>query len=512
MGFSILEVNLRTDYATEDLVVAIQNKLNIKEFNYEILKQSLDGRSANDIHWQIRLGVSSDELKSGVAPEVEQLDIPNNKHKAKKVVIVGSGPAGIFASSILITAGYQVTLIEQGAEVYQRIKDVKHFEKTSELNERSNYAFGEGGAGTFSDGKLTSRTKSIGKERDYIIDKFIALGGPEEIKYFSKPHVGSNLLTKIVKNFRKELIDKGVEITFDNKMTSIYKQGTKITAIETEKGKITADYFIVATGHSAYEVFQSLVNIGVKFHLKDFAIGSRVEHPQELINKSKWRTESLPGVKSADYALTFSIPSKMSAYSFCMCPGGMVVSAPPYKGLNIVNGMSNYKRNYPFANSALVAGVNIQKLTGKNLDALQALDWLMNLERKFYDFTGSYKAPAVKVSDFMSKKITNTFGTTSYPFELVSAEYRELFPQIVIESIFNGIKEFSTKIRGFEEGVMMGLESRTSSPIQVERDNIKVAGFDNLYFAGEGSGLSGGIVSSAADGIKCAMDIANNDR
>lgn len=512
MGYRVLEIKMKTDYNKKDLELVIKKILKIRNFAYEILKQSLDGRDVEDIHWMVRVSVTSNEIMNDDAPRKEHLFVPIGRQKDKRVVIVGSGPAGAFAALVVRTAGFKVTLIEQGPEVYQRTKDIKEFEKNGELNERSNYSFGEGGAGTFSDGKLTSRTKSIAKERDFILDKYVELGGPEEILYLAKPHLGSNLLTKIVKNFRNELTEMGVEILFDNKMTEIYKKDGKVVAIETEKGKIEGDYFIFATGHSSYSVYKSLIEIGAQFQLKNFAIGTRVEHYQELINKAKWRVASLPGVKAADYSLTYNIESMMSVYSFCMCPGGMVVPAPPYKGLNIVNGMSNYKRNYPFANSAIVAGVSIQQLTGKEMEPLEALDWLMSLERKFYDYTGSYKAPAVKVSDFMEGKVTSTFGETSYPFDLVTAEYRDLFPSIVTESIYQAIKEFKKKIYGFEEGIMMGLESRTSSPIQLIREEMHIAGFNNLYLAGEGSGLAGGIVSSAADGIKCAMEIVNTDK
>ena len=194
-----------------------------------------------------------------------------------------------------------------------------------------------------------------------------------------------------------------------------------------------------------------------------------------------------------------------------MCPGGMVVPAPPQKGLNIVNGMSNYKRNSPFGNSAIVAGVCLPDLLGYQPEPIEALDWLLALERKFYDFSDSYRAPAVSVSDFLNNKTTPAFAKSSYPFDLLTADFRELFPTGIIESIDMALKDFVKKIHGFEEGVMMGLESRTSSPIQLIRDGMRCAGFDNLYLGGEGSGLAGGIVSSAADGIKCAMDIINRD-
>jgi uncharacterized FAD-dependent dehydrogenase len=511
MGFRQLEIKMKTDFTKKDLELVIRKILKIRNFAYEIVKQSLDGRDNTDIHWMVRVNVTSLEIPNDEAPKKEHLIIPRNVGKGKHIVIVGSGPAGMFAALVLQIAGYKVTIIEQGPEVYQRTKDIKHFEKTGDLVERSNYSYGEGGAGTFSDGKLTSRTKSISKEKDFILEKYVEYGGPEEILYLSKPHLGSNLLIKIVKNFRNDLLNNGVEILFNTKMTDIKKRWGKIIKIETEKGWIDGDYFIIAPGHSSFETYKLLIKNGVQFKLKNFALGTRVEHYQEQINRAKWRVPKLPGVKAADYSLTYNFQSILSVYSFCMCPGGKVVPAPPSKGLNIVNGMSNYKRNYKFGNSAIVAGVSIPMLVGNELEPLKALEWLMELEQKFFNFSNSYKAPAVKVSDFMNKKITSHFEETSYPLGLVSADFRELFPKIVYESMEEAIHDFKKKIPGFEDGVMMGLESRTSAPIQLIRDEMKVAGFKNFYLAGEGSGLAGGIISSGADGIKCAMDIIYNE-
>jgi hypothetical protein len=510
MGFKTIELKLRTDYSPEELQNTIKKVLKLQNFTYQIEKQSLDGRNPEDIHWVVRVGVVSPEIFNDLEPQEAKLQI-RKKKTDKHVVIVGSGPAGFFAAIVAQEAGFKVTIVEQGTEVNQRTKDIKDFEKTGDLNERSNYSYGEGGAGTFSDGKLTSRTKSIMTEKKYIFDKYVEYGAPDEIHYLAKPHVGSNQLIKIVKSMRQDFLNKGGVILFDNKMIDFKIKGTKVVSIETEAGVIKGDYFIFAIGHSSYDSYKLMMKKGIKFQLKNFAVGTRVEHPQELINMAKWRVPELPGVKAADYSLTYNFNNALSVYTFCMCPGGMVVPASPQKGLNIVNGMSNYKRNYPFANSAIVAGVNIPDLLGRELEPIEALDWLISLERKFYDYSDSYKAPAVKVSDFLNNKTTAKFGTTSYPFDLLTADFRELFPFGIIESIDSALRDFVKKINGFEEGVLMGLESRTSSPIQLIRDGMRCAGLDNLYLGGEGSGLAGGIVSSAADGIKCAMDIINRD-
>jgi len=510
MGYRSLTIKMLSDYSDDELKKEIENIISSNEFEYSIDKKSLDGRKKTDIHWLIRVSVSSIHIKDGETPEVEELYIPQ-VNTEKTVIVVGSGPAGFYSAYVLRLAGFKVRLIEQGPEVFQRIKDVKLFHKKRILNERSNYAFGEGGAGTFSDGKLTSRTKTIKLERNFIFNEYIEAGAPEEIRYLSKPHIGSNLLVKTAKNLRHKFLNIGGEMLFDTEMIGINLKDDKITSLETNKGKMDADYFVIASGHSSYPVYEMLIKAGVKFQTKPFAIGNRVEHTQEVINNCMWRTTELPGVKAADYALTFNDASN-PVYSFCMCPGGNVVSAPPVKGVNLVNGMSNYKRNYPFANSAIVAGLDLNKQLNKEVEPLEALNWVMDLERKFYDYVNGYDAPAVKVADLLRNKTTSIFPTSSYPFDLKSADMNDLLPANIVNSQKEALRKFNKQMIGFDQGILMGLESRTSSPIQASRSREGLCdGFSNLYFVGEGSGFSGGIVSSGADGIKAAIDIANRE-
>lgn len=510
MGFKSFTIKMPTDYTEETLRYEIGKNISTTEFEYSIDKKSLDGRQKSNIHWLIKVSVSSKMINGGEEDASPELEIPK-VNTEKIVIVVGSGPAGFYSAYVLRLAGFRVRLIEQGPEVFQRVKDVKLFHKKRILNERSNYAFGEGGAGTFSDGKLTSRTKTIKLERNFIFNEYIEAGAPEEIRYLSKPHIGSNLLVKTARNLRAKFLGIGGEMLFDTEMTDINLNNGTVTSIETNKGQMEADYFVMATGHSSYPVYEMLIKAGVIFQTKPFAIGNRVEHTQDIINNSQWRTDELPGVKAADYALTFNDASN-PVYTFCMCPGGNVVSAPPTHGVNLVNGMSNYKRNYPFANSAIVAGLDLNKQLGREVQPLEALDWVLNLERNFYDYVGGYDAPAVKVADFINGKTTSTFPATSYPFDLKTADMNDLLPANIVNSQKEALRKFNKQMLGFDQGILMGLESRTSSPIQADRSREGLCdGFSNLYFVGEGSGFSGGIVSSGADGIKAAIDIARKE-
>lgn len=514
MGFKLLELKMPTDFTPGELQQKIAKKFHIKNFSYTIDKQSLDARNKHHIHWKIRLGVSSPELKGSEPGPQKKLSIPYKK-RGKQVMVVGSGPAGFFTGYILLLAGFEVTLLEQGPEVNLRFKDIVTFERDGILNERSNYAFGEGGAGTFSDGKLTSRTKSISTERQFIFETYINAGAPPEIAYMAHPHLGSDNLRKIIKKMRGQFFDDGGNILFNTRVKDILidNHRMKINAVETNKGRMEADFFVFAPGHSSYETYRMLIKKGVPFKVKPFAIGCRVEHRQELINRAQWGHASLPGIKAAEYRLTFKPDTKelLPVYSFCMCPGGKVVPAATYKNTNIVNGMSNYRRDSAFANAGAAVGIHLNRLLNKEVDPLEALEWLETLEKKFFDFSHSYAAPACQISDFLAGKISDSLNTSSYPLGLVPADFNELLPGIIVNSLRSGLKDFCRKIKGFEEGIMLGLESKTSSPIQVVRENNGKSGaLENLYISGEGSGCTGGIVSSAADGIKTAVDIISS--
>lgn len=510
MGYIELAFKLPTDYSEKLLRKKITKELKTDNFSYLIENKSLDARNKRKIHWLIKVGITSESIQNEVFTTTHVLNIPYKQRK-KKAIVVGSGPAGFFAAFVLQKAGIQTTLIERGTDVDKRSIGIKTFETTGIFDSVSNYAFGEGGAGTFSDGKLTSRTKRISAEKQFILSSYVQAGAPAEIEYMTHPHLGSDNLKIIVKNLRKEFINLGGNVHFETFMNDITVKNGKVINIQTETDKLEADYFIIAPGHSAYETYKMLMKNGVPFRTKNFAIGCRIEHPQELINQAQWGCTSLPGVKAAEYRLTAKSDNGLPVYTFCMCPGGIVVPATAYPNANIVNGMSLYKRNNKFSNAACVAGINLSKIMNRELSPLESINWLEQLDESFYNFSNKYEAPYCSIQGFIDKKQTSQHIETSYPMGIKSAPLWEMLPNEVSNSIITGLKDFSKKLKGFETGTIMGLESKTSSPIQVLRDkNGLVDGFENLHIVGEGSGYSGGIISSGADGIKAAIDIINS--
>jgi uncharacterized FAD-dependent dehydrogenase len=407
MGYKELEIRVPVQFSEDEIKKHIRKISKLTDFNFQILRKSLDARNKKHICWQYRVGVSSDELKHGAEPVFEFIEIPhkNSKHK---VVIVGSGPAGIFAGLLLAEAGIKVTIIERGSKVAKRRHSIEHFERTQDFDPKNNYAFGEGGAGTFSDGKLTSRTKGISKERNYIYHCFVEAGAPSEIVYMTHPHLGSDNLFSITSNLRAKFEALGGTFLFDTLVQNITIQDNKVVKVLTSKGDLDADFVVFATGHSATETFRMLISKGVPFQTKNFAIGMRAEHHQELINNAQWGVSRLPGVKAAEYRLTASI-DQQPFYSFCMCPGGIVVPATAYANSNIVNGMSLYRRNGRFANAAVVAGINLNALLGREISVSEAIDWLEKLEQGFFTVSENFNAPSIKIADFMLGKTTQSF-------------------------------------------------------------------------------------------------------
>lgn len=509
-GYKEISLELPTDFTDENLKGLIAEELKIKDFSYQITKQSLDARKKNRIHWQVRVGVFSPELKNPPPETTTELEIPYKKRK-DKVMVIGSGPAGLFAALVLQQAGFKTTIIERGIDVESRSKSIIQFEKTGKFNNKGNYAFGEGGAGTFSDGKLTARSKRISQEKDFILKTYIEAGAPPEIQYLAQPHLGSNNLKKIVRKLRQDFCEAGGEVKFETQFIDFKASKGKVSSIITDKGEFETDQLVVASGLAAYETYRMLINNGVQFKTKNFAMGFRVEHDQALINQAQWGTHTIPGLKAAEYRL--SIKSKddlLPVYSFCMCPGGMIVPSGAYENINIVNGMSMYERSGKFANSGIVAGIHPDMLLRDTASPLEALSCVEMHEQNFFEIADGYAAPFCSIRDFIKHRMPEELPKTSYPLGLTPAPLWNLLPRQITKSIRKGLQDFSNKVRGFKNGNIMGLESKTSAPIQVIREkNGLCESFDNLFMIGEGSGYAGGIISSAADGVRAACAIAD---
>jgi len=505
MGQKTVTFKLPTDFSEDDLRLKIKRELNLAEFNFHLNNKSLDARNKSNIHWLVNAVVDSEELNDSISPETEPLTIPVKK-RTKKVIVVGNGPAGFFCAYALQLAGFETTMIERGSEVGKRELAISKFESGSGFDPMNNYAFGEGGAGTFSDGKLTSRSKHISAERRFILENYIKAGAPCEIAFLAHPHLGTDNLKLIVKNLRALFLEAGGTMYFETMLEEVDLKTNKMITIITSKGSLDCDALFIAPGHSAFETYRMLMRHGVPFRTKNFALGSRMEHQQELINVAQWGKKSLPGVKAAEYRLTSEADGKHSVYSFCMCPGGMVVPATAYANNNIVNGMSHYQRDGKFANAACVAGISPDVLAGRLVTPFEALAEVEKLESLFYNITIDYEAPACSIADFISGKQRNYSLTSSYPLGLSVAPLWDLLPAQVSQSIRSGLIDFKKKMHGFENGILLGLESKTSSSIQVIREKTgETSGFENLYIVGEGSGYAGGIISSAADGLKIAL-------
>jgi uncharacterized protein len=511
MGYKQISIQVPTLY-DDDLVRGIISKtLGCTEFSWQIESKSLDARKRSNIHWLMRIGVVSDEIPGGEMPRHEKLHIPYLDRK-KEVVITGSGPAGLFCALVLQKAGFGTTLIERGSEVHKRNGSIIRLERDGVFDPWNNYAFGEGGAGTFSDGKLTSRSKHISRERNFILESYIDAGAPAEIAWMAHPHLGTDNLKRIAVNLRQMYTGLGGRMLFETMLEDISVKDGMVTEILTSAGSLRADALFVAPGHSAYETYRMLIERGVGFRTKNFAIGSRMEHPQELINRIQWGLPALPGVRAAEYRISSRADGRHQVYSFCMCPGGTVVPAMAYANASVVNGMSYFKRDGMYANAGCVAGIHPGELAGKDVSPLDALALVEQLEQEFFDFSGGFKAPSCSIRDFTAARLRDHSLESSYPPGLKSAPLWELLPRNVATAMQAGLKDFTRKMKGFDTGNLIGLESKTSSPVQVIRDAGGLcSGFKNLFLIGEGSGYAGGIVSSAADGIRAAMHYAGRE-
>lgn len=495
----------------------IEKEINKKDFDFKIHKKSFDARKGLNFVYQVVIDLDLDDidvkiqkrLKNNLAVfQEEKLEV-ENKNKVESAVIVGTGPAGLFAAYLLAKKGVKVTLIERGKAVDERVADIDQLHKTGVLNEDSNVQFGEGGAGTFSDGKLTSRSKD--KRMGHIFDIFVDQGAPEDILYEQKPHIGTDILRDVIKNMRKEIESLGGVYHFSEKFLDFELDGGKISKLITNKGKYQADAYILDLGNSARDTFRTLDKYGL-IESKPFAVGFRIEHLRRDIELAQFgvTSEKLP---AATYQLNVTDKDfDHSVYTFCMCPGGYVVNSSSLEGQLCVNGMSYHDRDGKNSNSAVVASID-EKIYGQG--NLAGMDFQNMIEKKAFDLGGG-KAPVQRLKDFMEGRATEKLGEVSPTFipGYVFADLNQIYPESINQAIKNALKVMDKRVKGFanDDAILTGVETRTSAPIRIKRSDYRTEKFQNLYPIGEGAGYSGGIISSALDGIKCAIEILEGDK
>ena len=469
------------------------------------LRKSIDARSKK-ILFRILVDVYSDEVP------VEETHLINYRPVTgkKKAIIVGFGPGGMFAALKLIEHGIKPIILERGKDIRGRRRDIRAIQQEHIVNPDSNYCFGEGGAGTFSDGKLYTRATKRGDIKR-IMDILVQHGADEEIRIETHPHVGSNKLPKIVEAVRETIIQNGGEIHFNSRVDDFLLQDDKMTGVRTADGKeILADAVVIATGNSARDIFYLLHKKKIRIDPKPFAMGVRIEHPQQLINQIRYHSrEKHPNLPAAGYTLVTEVEQR-GVYSFCMCPGGIIVPAATAPGELVVNGMSLSKRNSPFANSGLVVEITKQEWTKfEKYQPFAALMLQEDLEEKtFYLANQTQSAPAQRVTDFVKGRLSDTLPKSSYIPGLTSSPLHAELPDFMTKRIKKALMDFDRGMKGYytEDAVLVAIESRTSSPIRIprDRDTLMHPAIRGFFPCGEGAGYAGGIVSAAIDGEKIA--------
>ncbi len=508
-----LEIVIKPEYINNDTILrkTILQKLEINSEElraYQILKRSIDARSKEAV-FRIKVLVFVGEEFTPV-PKIDF--ILRDVHNAKPVHIVGAGPAGLFAAARLIELGLKPVLIERGKDVKNRRRDLATLNREKVVNPESNYCFGEGGAGTYSDGKLYTRSTKRG-DVERILQRFIDHGADEDIKINTRPHIGTNKLPQIIESIREQLISCGAEIHFNTKLTDIEILHNKIRSITLNNDtKLAIDALILATGHSARDIYQLLYDKGIKIEAKPFALGVRIEHPQSVIDQAQYHCDTRPEtLPPAHYNIVEQVNQK-GVFSFCMCPGGIIAPCATSPGEVVVNGWSPSKRNNPFANSGLVVQIDLSDIPNYE-HPLSALNYQHSVEQLAYKMANnSIQAPAQRIVDFVEGKISQSIPQNSYIPGLTSANLSEVLPMHVSERLKKALPLFGKKMKGYysNEGILVGVESRTSSPVRIPRtkDTLQHTDVEGLFPCAEGAGYAGGIVSAAIDGEKCAEAVA----
>lgn len=485
---------------------------------HRVLRQSVDARRSAQIpHWVYSVEVFEENETPKTEPhDPEPMRWPNSQPKP---LIVGTGPAGLFAALRFTERGIPCVVLERGSVGEKRIGKINRFWRYGELDPDNNVCIGEGGAGLYSDGKLITRIKS--PHIPYVLDRLVKFGAPEEIRWLSNPHVGSDKIRRVIPKLREFLLERGCEIHFDTAMTELLLDGTRVTGVRTKDGReFHSNHVVLATGHSAEDILLRLREQGVFMEGKSFALGLRIEHPQTAINKIQYRSAwDHPSLGSANYRLAnHDDASGVGVYSFCMCPGGYVLSSGTEADGVVANGMSNYRRNSPFANAAIVVSIDHDKWFGK--DVFGGLVFRRALEQKMFaavqaavgnPASPSHAIPVQRVVDFVAGRAGPALPSSS-PSGVVSVRLDQLLPAEIVQRLRESLLRFDEKMKGFvsPEAQFHGIESRTSCPVRITRDSetLESVSHAGLYPAGEGAGYAGGITSAACDGVRLADRVA----
>lgn len=525
----ILQLKLPIIHTETELERAIRKELKLPpngKFRYQIKKRSIDARKKQDIHYVYMIDAELTEqeekrilskVKTGIlpAPNEEYEFVPcGNKKMRKRPVVIGAGPAGLFCAYFLAKYGYRPLVVERGEEIEKRQKTVERFWKTGELNAESNVQFGEGGAGTFSDGKLNTMVKDPSGRIRKVLALFAEHGAPEEILYVNKPHIGTDRLRFVISDMRRQMEEWGAEFRFSTKVTDICMDSEhRLCGLEfNHTERIDCEIAVAAIGHSARDTFEMLSKKPLVMESKAFAIGVRIEHPQEMINRSQYGAfaDRLP---AADYKLTHQTKLGRGVYSFCMCPGGFVVNASSERHRLAVNGMSNHDRSEKNANSALIVTVTPEDFAREQMDGVLAgMQFQRKWEELAYRQCGG-NIPVQLSGDFFSGRASVAFGEVlpNIKGSYALADLRHCLPEYVADSLKEGIQAFDSKIPGYArpDAVLSGVETRTSSPVRIKRSETLQSSIAGFYPCGEGAGYAGGITSAAVDGIKVFEAIAS---
>jgi uncharacterized FAD-dependent dehydrogenase len=514
------------DAALEDAILSLLNIPAEQLLGFQIFRRGYDARKKTRIRLIYTLDVDvqnetgllatfADHQQIKATPDLDYHPVAQAPASLdERPVIIGFGPAGLLAGLVLAQMGYKPLILERGKEVRERTKDTFGFWRKRELNTESNVQFGEGGAGTFSDGKLYSQVKDPKQYSRKVLQEFVAAGAPEEILYVSKPHIGTFRLVSMVEQMRASILELGGEIRFSARVDDLHIDDGQVTGVTLASGeRINAHHIALAVGHSARDTFEMLLNRGVYIEAKPFSVGFRIEHEQSVIDKARFGPNAgNPILGAADYKLVHHCKNGRSVYSFCMCPGGTVVAATSEENRVVTNGMSQYSRNERNANSAVVVGIDPSDYPG---GPLAGIEFQRQLESHAYVMGGSnYDAPAQTVGAFLRGEKPARLGTVQPSFKpgIKLTDLSEALPDFCIDAIREAIPEFNKKIKGFsfDGALLTGVETRTSAPISIKRDNetLQSINTQGLFPTGEGAGYAGGIMSAAIDGIKVAEAMA----